>query len=64
MYVLLAVYIISYSIVEFDSVRRHKSFYFVRAWHRYDRNGISFYFGLLRLILLFPFFALLVILDT
>lgn len=64
MYVLLTIYIISYVIVELDSIKRHKTFYFQRVWKRYDHNHLAFYFGVLRLILLFPLFALLVLVDV
>ena len=62
-YTLLTIYVVSYIIVELDTLKRHNSFYFVRAWNRYKPHGLSFFFGLLRLIVLFPLFALLAILD-
>ncbi len=63
MYTLLTIYMVSYIIVELDTLKRHNSFYFVRVWKRYKPHGSSFFFGLLRLIVLFPFFALLALLD-
>jgi len=59
LYSITAIYLISYIYLEYDCLKRHKRFYFVRVWHRYDHKSIRFYINLVFLILSFPLMALL-----
>ena len=62
LYIIAAIYLLSYAYLEYDCIKRHKQLYFIRVWKRYDHTKIAFYFRLLFLIALFPLMALLFLL--